>query len=160
MVEGGGVHRTHSLAQPAGLSRTRTATTRANQSDGQQRVASHRTRSLRVSRRFSSPKTQATRPDHKINKIRARLKSFQTKSYLKSTRFDDIFYFLMKIYLKSTRSSEISSRSTLDSTDPAKYRPDLDRSNEISAPAVKYQNRWRNLKLSQHQPETRRTRTR
>ena len=70
----------------------------------------------------------------------------------KFTNTGDIFAFPTKSYLKSTRSSKISSRSSPDSMDPAKYQPDLDRSVKISAPAAKPKTNW-------HKPKTQRTRT-
>ncbi|XP_030945714.1 uncharacterized protein LOC115970193 [Quercus lobata] len=51
----------------------------------------------------------------------------------KFTNIGNIFAFPTKSYLKSTRSSKISLRSSPDSMDPDKYRPDLDQSVKILA---------------------------
>ena len=51
-----------------------------------------------------------------------------------------------------TRFGDISSRSSPDSMDPTKYRPDLTGSNEISASMVK-------LETDRHKPENRWTQT-
>ena len=152
-----GVHKTHSPAQSVGPARTWT-----DHSDGRRWVATHRTRSLRVSRRVSSPKTRATRPDHKSNKIRRDWKLFRQRATWNPPNLAIFFIFRRRSTwnpLDSARSDEISSRSTPDLIDPAKYRPDQDRSGKISAPAAKYRNRRQNLKPNQHQPETRQTRT-
>ena len=155
MILARGVHRTRQPAQPAGLAQTRTATTRTDQSDSRRQVATHRTRSLRVGQRVSSPKTRATRPDHKINKIRWDWKVFRQRATWNPPDLTIFFIFRRR----STWNPPDSARSTPDSTNPAKYRPDLDRSGEISAPAAKYRNWRRNSKPNRHQPETRRTRT-
>ena len=105
-----GVHTTRWPAQPARLARNWSATTRTDQSDSHQQVATHRTWSLRVSWWVSSLKTRATRPDHEISKIWQDPKVFwQRASWnpLQSTRSNDIFDFLSKSNMKSTRSSEI-----------------------------------------------------
>ena len=52
------------------------------------------------------------------------------------------------------RSDEISSRSSPDSTDSAKYQPDLDWSSEISASATKYRHQLQNPKPTNNLPET------
>ena len=96
------------------------------------------TRKIRVGQWVSSPKTWATRPDHKINKIRWDWKVFRQRA---------------------TWNPPDPARSTPNLTDPAKYRLDQDRSSEILAPAAKYQNQRRNPKPNRHQPETQRTRT-
>ena len=146
-----GVHGSSSPDQPAGSARNRPDTTRTYQFDGRLRVATHRTRTLRVGRRVSSPKTRATRPDHQINNIWRHSKDFQQKWLIPAI-------FLL-FWLRFTwnppdpaRSGDISSRSSPDSTDPAKYRLDLAGFGKISAPMEKPE-------TDRHKPKNRWTRT-
>ena len=123
-----GVHRTCSPAQPAGSARTRTATTRTDHSDGRRWVATHRTRTLRVGRRVSSPKTQATRPNHKSNKIRRDWKVFRQRATWNPPDLATFFIF----WRRSTWNPPDSAiffifwwRSTWNPTDLARSRQDL-----------------------------------
>ena len=144
------VHGSSSLDQLARPARNRPATTRTDQSDDRLQVATHRTRTLRFGWRVSSPKTRATRP---------------TKSTTSGDiwRIPDKKWLIPAIFLlfqlRSTwnrpdpvRSCDISLRSSPDSTDPTKYRPDLTGSGKISAPAMKSE-------TDRHKPENRWTRT-
>ena len=140
---------------------------RPNQhSNGRWRVTTHKTRHLRVSWRFSSPKTWATRPDHKPRNFRQYLKVL----WRNHTKSDDIGSYPAKIYLKpiildeiseissrssldptrcgevSLRSSEILSRSGQISTDPTKYQLDLNGSGQNNDIEDKNQNRPMNPK--------------
>ena len=153
-----GVHRTRPPAQPAGPARTQTATTRTDQFDGWRRVATHRTRSLRVGQRVSSPKPEPPDPTIKSTKS-GEIERFSDKELLEIHQIRRYFLFSDEDLLEIHQIRRDPVRSTPDLTDPAKYWPDLDRSGEISAPAAKYRNWRRNPKPNRHQPETRRTRT-
>ena len=131
-----GVHRSSSPDQPAGPTRNRPATTRTDQFEGRQQVATHKTRTLRVGWWVSSPKTQATWPDHQI-KTSSDIQRFSDKKW----QIPTIFLLFRR---RSTwnppdpvRSNNISSRSSPDSMDPTKYQLDLAGSCEILAQAAK-----------------------
>ena len=146
-----GVHGSSSPNQPARLARNWPATTWTDQSDGRRRVATHRTRTLRVSWWISSSKTRATRPNHQI-KTSSNIQRYFDKKW----QIPAIFLLFRRSStwnpLDPARSSNISSRSSLDSMDPAKYRPNLAESYEILAPAMKPE-------TNRHKPENRWTRT-
>ena len=157
------VHPTHIPNQPT---RARIENRPNRHSDGRWRVTTHKTRRLWVSWRFSSPKTWATRPDHKPRNFRQYLKVL----WRNHTKSDDIGSYPAKIYLKPIildEISDISSRSSLDptrcgkislrsseillwsgqiSTDPTKYQLDLDGSGQNNDIEVKNRNRLMNPK--------------
>ena len=135
------VHKTRSPAKLAGPARTRTATTWTDHSDGRWQVATHRTRSLRVGRRVSSPKTRATRPTIKATKS-GEIESFSVEDLLE---IHQIRQDLIKIYSRFTRSSQISARS----------RPiwrNIGNGCEISKPTTKSNRTDTNLKPDRPKP--------
>lgn len=102
-------------------------TTQTNHFDDQQQVATHWTRLLWVGCWVSSPKTQATQPDHETKKIRWYSKVF----WRKFTKTGDIWSFSTMNYSKSTRSNEFWPNH------PGKYWPNLNWFGLISTLAAK-----------------------
>ena len=96
-------------------------------SDGRWRVTAHETRRLRVDWRFSSPKTRATRPDHKPRNFWRYSKVLQRKH----TKSDDIGSYPTKIYLKPIRLDEIRRNLVEIQRDLVVIWPDLNGSGHL-----------------------------